>query len=75
MRQGYTSYDYGAPITEERLVWREKYSEMKLQAHFFHVSPAYLVADRFNSSLDWTDNPAVTVTPATTNTTKFYIAR
>ncbi|KXJ91390.1 family 35 glycosyl hydrolase [Microdochium bolleyi] len=73
--EGYTSYDYGSPITEERLVWREKYSEMKLQANFFHVSPAYLVADRFNSSLDWTNNPAITVTPGMTKTTKFYISR
>ncbi|KAK2028439.1 family 35 glycosyl hydrolase [Colletotrichum zoysiae] len=72
---GYTSYDYGAQISEERLVNREKYSETKLQSNFLHVSPAYLVADRHNSSLEWTNNDAVTVTPATTNSTKFYIAR
>ncbi|KAM0530735.1 hypothetical protein ACHAP9_000917 [Verticillium nonalfalfae] len=71
---GYTSYDYGAQITEERLVNREKYSESKLQANFFHVSPAYLEAERHFASLDWTDNAAITVTPATTNTTKFYFA-
>ncbi|KAK1968963.1 family 35 glycosyl hydrolase [Colletotrichum sublineola] len=72
---GYTSYDYGAQISEERLVNREKYSETKLQSNFLHVSPAYLVADRHNSSLEWTNNDAITVTPATTNSTKFYIAR
>nr|XP_036579971.1 beta-galactosidase precursor [Colletotrichum truncatum]KAF6787727.1 beta-galactosidase precursor [Colletotrichum truncatum] len=72
---GYTSYDYGAQITEERLINREKYSETKLQANFFHVTPAYLEADRFNSSLEFTNNAAITVTPATTKTTKFYIAR
>ncbi|OHW89603.1 glycosyl hydrolase family 35 protein [Colletotrichum incanum] len=72
---GYTSYDYGAQITEERLVNREKYSETKLQSNFLHVSPAYLEADRYNSSLEWTNNDAITVTPATTNSTKFYIAR
>ncbi|TQN68898.1 putative beta-galactosidase A [Colletotrichum shisoi] len=72
---GYTSYDYGAQITEERLVHREKYSETKLQSNFLHVSPAYLEADRHNSSLEWTNNAAITVTPATTNSTKFYIAR
>jgi hypothetical protein len=72
---GYTSYDYGALLTEERLVNREKYSEAKLQAHFFQVSPAYLEADRHGPSLAWTDNNAITVTPATTNTTKFYISR
>ncbi|KAG9254840.1 beta-galactosidase [Emericellopsis atlantica] len=73
--QGFTSYDYGAQITEERQLWREKYSEVKLQANFFHVSPAFLEADRFNSSLQFTHNDAITVTPATTNSTKFYIAR
>lgn len=56
-------------------MWREKYSEVKLQANFFHVSPAYLEADRFNPSLNFTDNPAITVTPATTKKTKFYISR
>ncbi|RAL65137.1 hypothetical protein DID88_001243 [Monilinia fructigena] len=39
---GYTSYDYGASITEDRQVWREKYSEMKLEANFLKASPAYL---------------------------------
>lgn len=73
--EGYTSYDYGAQITEERQVWREKYSEVKLQANFFHVSPAFLEADRFNSSLAFTNNAAITVTPATTDKTKFYISR
>jgi hypothetical protein len=73
--EGFTSYDYGAQITEERQVWREKYSEVKLQANFFHVSPAYLAADRFNSSLQYTNNGDITVTPATTETTKFYITR
>jgi hypothetical protein len=48
---------------------------VKLQANFFHVSPAFLEADRFGPSLDFTDNEAITVTPATTNTTKFYISR
>ncbi|KAF4124805.1 beta-galactosidase [Geosmithia morbida] len=72
---GFTSYDYGAQITEDRLVWREKYSEVKIQANFFHVSPGYLEADRFNPSLEYTDTEDITVTPATTNTTKFYITR
>ncbi|KAJ5951939.1 uncharacterized protein N7479_010352 [Penicillium vulpinum] len=41
---GHTSYDYGAAITEERAIWREKYSEQKLEANFLKVSPAYLTA-------------------------------
>jgi hypothetical protein len=41
---GDSSYDYGAAITEDRHVWREKYSEGKLEANFLKVSPAYLTA-------------------------------
>jgi hypothetical protein len=41
---GYTSYDYGAAIAEDRTVIREKYSEVKLQANFLRASPAYLTA-------------------------------
>ena len=42
---GYTSYDYGAVIAEDRNVTRAKYSEVKLQANFLKVSPEYLVAN------------------------------
>lgn len=38
---GYTSYDVGSPIAEDRQVNREKYSELKLQAQFLQASPAY----------------------------------
>lgn len=41
---GYTSYDIGAAIAEDRQVNREKYSELKLQAHFLQSSPAYLTS-------------------------------
>jgi hypothetical protein len=34
---GYTSYDYGASITENREIYREKYSELKLEANFLKV--------------------------------------
>ncbi|OCL03153.1 glycoside hydrolase family 35 protein [Glonium stellatum] len=73
---GYTSYDYGAVITEERLVTREKYSEQKLEANFFKVTPAYLTADRGNTSTtSWTTTTDLTVTPAFSNSTKFYFLR
>ncbi|OAG13056.1 uncharacterized protein CC84DRAFT_1227943 [Paraphaeosphaeria sporulosa] len=73
---GYTSYDYAAPIAEDRQVNREKYSEQKLQANFFKVSPAYLTASRgARSTTQWTNNPAITVTDATNNSTKFYFVR
>ncbi|KAJ5184395.1 Glycoside hydrolase family 35 [Penicillium cf. griseofulvum] len=41
---GYTSYDYGSPITESRNITREKYSELKLIGNFARVSPAYLLS-------------------------------
>ncbi|KAJ5762257.1 uncharacterized protein N7511_005639, partial [Penicillium nucicola] len=39
---GYTSYDVGAAISEDRQVTREKYSELKLQAGFLQSTPSYL---------------------------------
>lgn len=34
---GYTSYDYGSAISENREITREKYSELKLEANFLKV--------------------------------------
>ncbi|KAK4659899.1 hypothetical protein QC762_114400 [Podospora pseudocomata] len=45
----YTSYDYGAAIAEDRTIGRPKYSELKLQANFFKVSPGYLAAMPFEN--------------------------
>lgn len=73
---GYTSYDYASPIREDRRVDREKYSEMKLQANFFKVSPAYLTATRGNASTStWTTTSDLTVTPAFGGSTGFYFLR
>ncbi|KAF1837258.1 hypothetical protein BDW02DRAFT_519504, partial [Decorospora gaudefroyi] len=73
---GYTSYDYAAPIREDRQVDREKYSELKLQANFLKVSPAYLTAARGKASNSmWSTNSALTVTPATNENTMFYFLR
>ncbi|KAJ4320159.1 hypothetical protein N0V94_003520 [Neodidymelliopsis sp. IMI 364377] len=73
---GYTSYDYAAVIREDRRVDREKYSEQKLQANFFKVSPAYLTAARGNASnTTYTNTQALTVTPAFSNSTNFYFVR
>ena len=47
---GDTSYDYGAAITEDRHVYREKYSEQKLEASFLKVSPSFLTALPGNTS-------------------------
>jgi len=47
---GYTSYDYGAVIAEDRTVSQEKYLEAKLEANFLMASPAYLTATVMNAS-------------------------
>lgn len=73
---GYTSYDYGAAISENREIVREKYSELKLQANFLKVTPAYLTASVGNmSNTTYTDNIAITVTPLFGDVTNFYIVR
>ncbi|KUJ19279.1 putative beta-galactosidase E [Mollisia scopiformis] len=75
---GYTSYDYGASITEDRQIWREKYSEMKIQANFFKVSPAYLTATAGNvGNGSFVSTSTIAVTPLWGNgtTTNFYVAR
>jgi hypothetical protein len=73
---GYTSYDYASPIREDRRVDREKYSEQKVQANFFKVSPAYLTASRGNASnATWTTTSDLTVTPAFGNGPGFYFLR
>ncbi|KAH7388838.1 beta-galactosidase precursor [Pyrenochaeta sp. MPI-SDFR-AT-0127] len=73
---GYTSYDYAASIREGREVDREKYSEQKLQANFFKVSPAYLTAKRGDVSTGtWTTSADLAVTVASGKSTKFYFVR
>ena len=73
---GYTSYDYGAMIAEDRTVTREKYSEAKLQANFLKVSPAYLTAVAGNSrNGSFVNTDAITTTPLVGNVTNFYIIR
>ncbi|KAF1843596.1 glycoside hydrolase family 35 protein [Cucurbitaria berberidis CBS 394.84] len=73
---GYTSYDYGAAITEERQVHLEKYSEAKLIANFVHASPALASAVAgYNTTGLYTDTDAITVTPLFGNKTSFYVTR
>ncbi|QKX57235.1 uncharacterized protein TRUGW13939_04343 [Talaromyces rugulosus] len=75
---GDTSYDYGAAITEDRQVWREKYSELKLQANFLKVSPAYLTAKStasINGSYGVPDSISVTPVKGTDTNTNFYVVR
>ena len=78
---GYTSYDYAAVISEERLVDREKYSEAKLEANFIMASPAYLTAtpgDAAAANESYTDSKLLAVTPifgAGRNGTNFWVLR
>ncbi|KAI0838260.1 glycoside hydrolase family 35 protein [Hypoxylon sp. FL0890] len=77
---GYTSYDYGAAISEDRTLTREKYSELKLQAEWLKVSPDYLIAEP-GAALVWryADNAAITVTRlagnSTSGTGSFFVVR
>ncbi|KAI1167821.1 glycoside hydrolase family 35 protein [Nemania serpens] len=73
---GYTSYDYGASIKEDRTIVREKYAEAKLLGQFLTSSPAYLDAipgDLTNTS--YVSTPKLSTTPIFGKPTTFYIVR
>ena len=73
---GYTSYDYGSPIKEDRTITREKYSEAKLQAQFMAVSPEYLTARPGKlTNGTYVSSEQVAVTPLWGNKTNFYVVR
>ncbi|KAL7913505.1 glycoside hydrolase family 35 protein [Trichoderma velutinum] len=61
---GYTSYDYGSSIREDRTVDREKYSELKLQGQFMKVSPGYMTTTPGNVTTGvYSDNQDIAITP------------
>ncbi|KAG6901882.1 hypothetical protein C0995_007006 [Termitomyces sp. Mi166 len=76
----YTSYDYGSAIAEDRTL-REKYYEIKLQASFLAVTPAYLTSRPQNiyaTQGSFTGNTALKTTQildVVGNKTGFYIVR
>lgn len=75
---GYTSYDYGSPITENRELHREKFSELKLEGNFIKVSPAYLTASvGTGGNGTYTSTTSLFTTPLFGNgsATNFYIVR
>ncbi len=77
-KDGYTSYDYGAAIAEDRTIWREKYSELKLEAHFARVSPAYLtssVGTPLNGTYASTSDIYTTPLWGNGSATNFYVVR
>ncbi|KAF4539570.1 Glycosyl hydrolase family 35 [Lasiodiplodia theobromae] len=73
--EGYTSYDYGAMIAEDRSLRREKYSEAKLQAQFLQASPAYLTAIPENKTHAYVNTDELLVTPVGNKPTRFYLVR
>ena len=63
-------------IAEDRTITREKYSEAKLEANFFRVSPAYLTAVPGNlSNGSFVNTDEIATTPLFGNLTNFYIVR
>ncbi|KAJ7067978.1 glycoside hydrolase family 35 protein [Mycena amicta] len=76
----YTSYDYGSAIAEDRTL-REKAYELKLQAYFRAVSPAFLTSrptNIFATQGSFTGNQALKTTQvldAVGNKTGFYVVR
>ncbi|RDA85109.1 hypothetical protein CP532_2035 [Ophiocordyceps camponoti-leonardi (nom. inval.)] len=74
---GYTSYDYGACIRENRVIDREKYSELKLEAEFLRVSPGYLATTTGNLTIGvYSDNKDITITPLLAEKTgNFFVVR
>lgn len=76
--EGYTSYDYGAAISEKREVNREKYSALKLIGNFLKVSPSYLDTVPGNASTtQYTQTTDLTVTPLIGQNTSssFFVVR
>ena len=76
---GYTSYDVGAAIREDRQVVREKYSELKLQAYFLQASPEYLTAIPHNAVAGtYTNATGLIISPLLgqqNSSASFYIVR
>ncbi|KAK4192488.1 beta-galactosidase precursor [Podospora australis] len=76
--EGYTSYDYGAAIAEDRTIDREKYSEMKLQGNFLKVAPYAQGATPQRSSLNGGNitNDQILLTQSwRANDTGFFVVR
>ncbi|KAF8601279.1 hypothetical protein BDV93DRAFT_545951 [Ceratobasidium sp. AG-I] len=71
----YTSYDYSAPISEDRSL-TPKFSEIKLQGFFLHASPNYHLAGRIGTGTNYTNSAQVFTTHLSTTTgNSFYVLR
>ncbi|KAJ1308106.1 hypothetical protein OPQ81_002169 [Rhizoctonia solani] len=71
----YTSYDWGAAISEDRSL-TPKFHEIKLHGLFLHATPHYHVAGRVSTGSELVSNSKIFVTHlATAEGQHFYIAR
>ncbi|OZJ03275.1 hypothetical protein BZG36_03749 [Bifiguratus adelaidae] len=73
----YTSYDYGAPISEGRLL-TPKYNEIKLQATFLHTATPILTTEYVNRSVPDNTNIVDSVLQSVQNgmpTAQFHVLR
>ncbi|KAH8429096.1 glycoside hydrolase family 35 protein [Aspergillus melleus] len=71
---GYTSYDVGAAIDENRGISREKYSEIRLQVNFLSASPEYLTMKPKPGTFGvYTDTSDLLVTPLSGSSASFYV--
>jgi hypothetical protein len=73
--RGYTSYDYGATIAEDRTITRKKYGEAKPLGYFFSSVPAYREAVPRRATTALTATADLTVTPLSANETGFWVLR
>lgn len=73
--EGYTSYDHGAFIREDRRVDREKFSEMKLQSRWLTASTEYLTATPQPATHAFTDTDKIITTPILGKKARFYVTR
>ncbi|CAE6536961.1 unnamed protein product [Rhizoctonia solani] len=71
----YTSYDWGAAISEDRSL-TPKFHETKLHGLFLHATPHYHLAGRVSTGSELVSNSKIFVTHlATAEGQRFYIAR
>lgn len=73
--EGYTSYDHGAVIREDRRVDREKYSEAKLQSRWLTASRGYLTAVPQRATHALASTSDIITTPILGEETRFYVTR
>ncbi|TDL23060.1 glycoside hydrolase family 35 protein [Rickenella mellea] len=71
----YTSYDYGAPIREDRTL-SPKFNEIKLQSHFLHASTDFVLSTMTSADTSLSDKGQVFTTALSSPSgVGFYVVR